>query len=163
MGAEPDFVLEIDCLGSCLYVRGVDADGTALPVLMRGAGLAYAAAVRQALAEVGYDDLPRDGAFVLSVIAPPGVPLGTVIERLGISKQAAGALVDKLADRNYLRRVADPWDRRQHRVRLTARGADAAAVIRGAVEQVDAKLVARVGEEYLAHTLATLTTLIADA
>jgi DNA-binding MarR family transcriptional regulator len=86
-----------------------------------------------------------------------------VIEALGVSKQAGGALVDALVNRNYLDRAIDPDDRRRLLVELTARGERAATVIREAVEDVDAALVARVGPEYVAHTRATLLALIADA
>jgi len=52
-------------------------------------------------------------------------------------------------------------DRRRLTLALTERGTAAAAVIRSAVEDVDAVLAARVGPEYVAHTRATLAALIA--
>lgn len=135
----------------------------ALPALMRAARRTYGEAIRSALAEVGCDDLPGNGAFVLGGIARGGVPLSDVIEGLGVSKQAGGALVDILVSRSYLDREIDPDDRRRLRITLTARGEGAASVIRQAVEEVDAWLVARVGADYVAHTRATLTRLITDA
>jgi DNA-binding MarR family transcriptional regulator len=141
----------------------MDADEIALPALMRAARMSYGAAIRQAVAEIGCDDLPRNGAFVLGAIARGGAPLSAVIEGLGVSKQAGGALVDTLVIRGYLDRVVDPDDRRRVRVDLTARGDAAAAAIREAVEDVDAALVARVGAEYVAHTRATLIALLDGA
>lgn len=132
----------------------------ALPALMRAARRTYGEAIRSALAEVGCDDLPRNGAFVLGGIARGGVPLSDVIEGLGVSKQAGGALVDILVSRSYLDREIDPDDRRRLRITPTARGEEAASVIRQAVEEVDAWLVARVGADYVAHTRATVTMLI---
>lgn len=122
--------------------------------------MTYGAAIRSALAEVGCDDLPRNGAFVLGAIARGGAPLSEVIRGLGVSKQAGGALIDTLVNRSYLERAIDPDDRRRLRISLTARGEAAAPVIRGAVEQIDATLVARVGADHLAHTRATLTALL---
>lgn len=130
---------------------------------MRAARRIYGAAISTALADVGCDDLPRNGAFVLGAIARSGAPLSDVIEGLGVSKQAGGALVDTLVSRSYLDRTIDPEDRRRLRVALTARGEEAASVIRQAIERVDASLVARVGVDYVAHTRATLTTLVSDA
>ncbi len=138
-------------------------DEIAFPVLMRLARSTYGTAIRLALAEAGCDDLPRNGAFVLGAIARGAVPLSEVIEGLGVSKQAGGALVDTLVNRSYLDRVIDLDDRRRLRVLLTARGEAAAAVIRSAVEAVDARLLARVGAEALAQTRTTLTALITDA
>ena len=83
-----------------------------------------------------------------------------MIRELGVSKQAAGQLVDTLVVRGYLDRSADPEDRRRMTVSLTERGQLAAAAGRSAVERVDAQLTERVGEEYVAHTRATLAALI---
>jgi DNA-binding MarR family transcriptional regulator len=129
---------------------------------MRAARMTYGAAIRVALAEVGCDDMPRNGAFVLGAIARGGTPLSDVIEGLGVSKQAGGALVDTLVNRSYLERAIDADDRRRLRIDLTARGEAAASVIRDAVERLDARLVARVGAQYVAHTRVTLTALIRD-
>ena len=137
----------------------MDVDEIALPALMRAARITYGAAIREAVAEVGCDDLPRNGAFVLGAVARGGVPLSSVIAGLGVSKQAGGALVDMLVMRGYLDRAADPEDRRRVQVGLTARGEAVAAVIREAVERVDAALVERVGAEHVAHTRATLNAL----
>jgi len=97
---------------------------------------------------------------VIGAIARTGAPLGQVIKELGVSKQAAGQLVDALVTRGYLDRSVDPEDRRRLTITLTERGRAAAGVIRSAVERVDAGLVGRVGPEYVAHTRATLASLI---
>lgn len=143
-------------------LKAMEPDEVALPALMRAARRTYGAAIRAALAEVGCEDLPRNGAFVLGAIARSGAPLSGVIEGLGVSKQAGGALVDTLVRRSYLDRTIDPDDRRRLRVTLTARGEATASVIRQAVEKVDASLLERVGADYVAHTRATLTMLVTD-
>lgn len=104
--------------------------------------------------------MPPNGSYVVGAIARAGSPLSEVIERLGVSKQAAGHLVDALVSRGYLERSPDPEDRRRLTISLTARGQDAAAVTRSAVERVDADLLARVGGEHVAHTRATLIALL---
>jgi DNA-binding MarR family transcriptional regulator len=134
-------------------------DELAFPALLRGARAAYGAAIRSALAEAGCDDMPRNGSYVIGATARTGAPLGQIIKGLGVSKQAAGQLVDTLVMRGYLDRSVDPEDRRRLRVTLTERGLAAAAVVRSAVEHVDADLVGRVGPEYVAHARATLAAL----
>jgi len=131
-----------------------------LPALLRVARRAYGSAIREALADAGFEDLPHNGPFVIAAIARTGAPLSEIIDQLGVSKQAAGQLVDTLVIRGYLERSIDPEDRRRLRVRLTDRGAAAAAATRAAVERVDAALAGRVGDEYVTHTRATLVSLI---
>jgi DNA-binding MarR family transcriptional regulator len=50
---------------------------------------------------------------------------------LGITKQAAGQLVDELVGRGYLRRTTDEQDRRRKLIVLTAQGEDCLRQIRG--------------------------------
>jgi DNA-binding MarR family transcriptional regulator len=135
-------------------------DDAAFPALLRAARRAYGSAVRGALADAGYGDVPRNGSYVLAAIARTGAALSRIIEGLGVSKQAAGQLVDTLVARGYLDRAPDPQDRRRLTITLTERGQAAAGVIRSAVRQVDADLARRVGPEYVAHARATLAALI---
>jgi DNA-binding MarR family transcriptional regulator len=134
--------------------------GVPFPALLRAARRAYATAVQAALAEVGCDDMPRNGSYVIGAIARSGAPLSRIIEGLGASKQAAGQLVDTLVIRGYVARAADPADRRRLTLTLTDRGLGAAEAIRSAVERVDAGLAGRVSPEYVAHARVTLAALI---
>jgi DNA-binding MarR family transcriptional regulator len=135
-------------------------DDVAFPVLLRAARTAYGSAIRQALTDVGCDDMPRNGSFVIGAIARTGAPLSEIITGLGVSKQAAGQLVDALVTRGYLDRSPDPEDRRRLTITLTERGRAAAAVIRSVIQRVDTGLAAQVGADYVAHTRATLAALI---
>jgi DNA-binding MarR family transcriptional regulator len=139
----------------------MELEQIAFPALLRAARATFGAAIREALTEIGCDDLPRNGAFVLGALVREGAPLADVIAHLHLSKQAAGALVDTLVNRHYLERTVDPDDRRRLRVALTPRGAETARVIRQASDDVEAELVARVGADYVAHTRAALAALIA--
>jgi DNA-binding MarR family transcriptional regulator len=135
-------------------------DNWSLPALLRAARSTFGSAIRSALAEAGYDDLPANGPFVLGAIARTGAPLATVIRQLGVSKQAAGQLVDTLVARGYLDRHVDPEDRRRLVVVLTEPGNAAAAHIRAAVDGVEAELESRVGRTDLRRTRRTLAALI---
>jgi DNA-binding MarR family transcriptional regulator len=135
-------------------------DQVAMPALMRGARATYGAAIRAALEEAGCEDVPRNGIFVIGAIARGGSPLSEIIKGLGVSKQAAGQLVDTLVVRGYLERTPDPEDRRRMTVSLTERGQLAASASRSAVEQVDARATAQVGAGRMAEARAVLGALI---
>lgn len=135
-------------------------DEVAFPALLRGARSVYASAIREALAKIGCDDVPRNGSYVIGAIARTGAPFSRIIEALGVSKQAAGQLVDTLVLRGYLDRSVDPEDRRCMTVTLTQRGRAAARACRSAVESIDVKLAKSVDPEYIVHTRATLAALI---
>jgi DNA-binding MarR family transcriptional regulator len=137
------------------------ADDVAVPALLRVARSTYSKATRAVLAEMGADDLPRNGPFVLGAIARTGAPLAAIIDDLGVSKQAAGQLVDTLVLRGYLDREVDPDDRRRLRVSLTERGAATAAVIRGSIEGVDERLAAEIGAGGVTDLRRSLAAIIA--
>jgi len=127
-----------------------------LPALLRHARSTYGLAMRRALAEAGYDDIPKNGLYVIGGLAlgAGGVPLGVLVKELGVSKQAAGQLVDTLVLRGYLERTMDAEDRRKLTVTLTERGRAAAR------EKIDAELIARAGQENVTCTRRTLALLI---
>src|SRR5271156_2033755 len=102
----------------------------ALPVLLRHARNTYGSAMRRALDEAGYDDIPGNGLYLIGGLAleREDIPLGQLIRELRVSKQAAGQLVDTLVTRGYLDRAADKEDRRKLTVTLTERGREAAAI-----------------------------------
>jgi len=131
-------------------------------VLLRHARYTYGTAMRHALAEAGYDDIPKNGLYIIGGLSLDDVriPLGQLIKEMRISKQAAGQLIDMLVLRGYLERQADPNDRRKLTVRLTERGRAAAAAQASARERIDAELRARVGEEDIRRTRQTLAALI---
>lgn len=133
-----------------------------LPALLRHARVTYGTTMRRALADAGYDDLPKNGLYVIGGLAlgAGDTPLGVLIQQLRISKQAAGQLVDTLVSRGYLQRAVDEHDRRKLTVNLTERGRDAARTQAAAREVVDAELMARVGESDLNAARRTLVALI---
>lgn len=133
-----------------------------MPALLRHARTTYGTAMRKALAEAGYDDIPKNGLYLIGGMAleTGPLPLGQLLEELAISKQAAGQLVDTLVTRGYLKRAEDPNDRRKLTITLTERGLDAAAAQSAARKKIDAELTASVGEEDVSCTRRTLAVLI---
>lgn len=133
-----------------------------MPALLRHARTTYGGAMRRALDRAGFEDIPANGPYVIGGLAlgAKDVPLSALIQDLRISKQAAGQLVDTLVMRGYLERQVDPADRRRLVIRLTERGAHAAAVQGKAREAVDAKLAARVSADDITAARRVLSALI---
>jgi DNA-binding MarR family transcriptional regulator len=132
-----------------------------LPALLRHARVAYASAMRRALEDAGFHDIPKNGLYVMGGLALGAgeIPLGSLIRDLRLSKQAAGQLVDTLVTRGYLARTVDERDRRRLVVTLTDRGRAAAATQESARERIDAALLRRVGSQSIQHTRLTLAAL----
>jgi len=133
-----------------------------IPALLRHARSTYGNAMRTALEEAGYDDVPKNGMYVIGGLAmgAGGIPLGQLVRELGVSKQAAGQLVDMLVLRGYIDRTVDANDRRKLTVALTERGRTAADIQKAAREKIDAELSARVGSEEILSARRVLAALI---
>lgn len=138
-------------------------ESISIPGLLRHARTTYGLAMRGALDEAGYDDIPKNGLYLIGGLALDAgdVPLGDLVKDLRISKQSAGQLVDVLVTRGYLERAMDNEDRRKLVVTLTERGRAAAATQTKAREHIDAELAARVGEKNIGALRRTLAALIA--
>jgi DNA-binding MarR family transcriptional regulator len=135
-------------------------ESISLIALIRTARLTYGRAMRAALVDVGCDDIPSNGMFVIGAIGRDGAPLSEIIRGLGVSKQAAGQLIDTLVLRGYVERDTDPQDRRCLTLKLTERGLDAAAAQGAAIDRLDVDLLTRVGADHIAGTRETLAALI---
>ena len=131
-----------------------------LPALLRAARNAYGKRIRAALAAVDCDDMPRNGIYVVGAIARINAPMAQIIEELGVSKQAAGQLIDTLVLRGYLLRTEDPQDRRRLKLDLTPRGQAAAAASAKVVDGMEAALVERLGRDHVAKAREVLWALI---
>ena len=147
--------------------RRTDASPS-IPGLLRHARHTYAQAMRSDLEAAGYDDIPKNGLYVIGGLAlgQGEVPLAQLIAELRISKQLAGQLVDNLVTRGYLDRTPDPNDRRRFMVALSERGRDAAKVLGGARLRIDAALARRIGRgnlETLRQALTALATLFQES
>jgi DNA-binding MarR family transcriptional regulator len=138
-----------------------EPDPSEIPAMLRGARGAYANTIAATLAGAGFDDLPRNGPFVLGGMANHGDSAVDMIRGLGVSRQAASQLIDVLVLRGYLDRQINPDDRRRMDIELTERGRAAATVIRAAVDQVHRQLVAKISPAELDGLRAGLAALAA--
>jgi DNA-binding MarR family transcriptional regulator len=120
----------------------------AIPALLRHARVTYGKAMRSALDDAGFEDIPANGLYIIGGLAlDKNIPLRELVRQLGISKQGAGQLVDALVTRGYLSREVDERDRRQLNVALTDRGRAAAEIQSNAREAIDARLLDRVAHD----------------
>jgi DNA-binding MarR family transcriptional regulator len=122
-------------------------DQLGLPGLLRGARRAYGNAISAAFADAGFDDVPRNGAYVMARVWDDSSALAAITRGLGISKQAVSQLIDIMVMRGYLERTPDSEDRRRMLLHLTARGEAAAMVVGMAAGRVDQALLDRIGPD----------------
>jgi DNA-binding MarR family transcriptional regulator len=129
-----------------------------LVLLVRARG-GYANTVAAHLWAAGFDDLPRNGPFLLGGMANRGGSAVEMIRSLGVTRQAASQLIDTLVLRGYLSRESNPDDRRRLNIVLTERGRAAAAAIRAASGEVNARLAQMLSPAELAGLRAGLAAL----
>jgi DNA-binding MarR family transcriptional regulator len=131
-------------------------DDVVIPALLRAGRSSYGNAIRISLAEAGYDDLPRNGAYVLGGLVNHGGEAQGLVRELRVTKQAASQLVDTLVLRGYLARSENADDRRRIDIVATERGRAAAAAIQRGVRSVDDELARMITPEQLAGMRAGL-------
>jgi DNA-binding MarR family transcriptional regulator len=137
----------------------VISDEAVIPALLRAARGSYAHAIRARLVAAGFEDMPRNGSYVLGGIVNQGGSAGSLVRELGISKQAASQLIDTLVVRGYLEREVNAKDRRRVSIDVTDRGRAAAAVVRAGVQAIDEELAGLVLPTELAGLRAGLVAL----
>jgi DNA-binding MarR family transcriptional regulator len=124
----------------------------AIEAILR-AGRAAIDELHRRLAERGHPDVRPAHGYAFQAIGASGATAGELGVRLGVTKQAAGQMVDELVRLGYVTREADPDDGRRRLVQLTPRGIDclrASAAIfdellaewRGRGDDVDAAIAA---------------------
>ena len=99
--------------------QGWSPDPSDIPALLRGARGAYANTIVAGLLAAGFEDLPRNGPFVLGGMANHGGSAVEMIRSLGVTRQAASQLIDTLVLRGYLDRQINRDDRRRMDIELT--------------------------------------------
>jgi DNA-binding MarR family transcriptional regulator len=78
--------------------------------------------IQEGLARRGFDDVRPAHGFAFARIGEGAAPTADVAEHLGITKQAAGQLVEYLVDHGYVMRRPDERDARARLLLLTERG-----------------------------------------
>jgi DNA-binding MarR family transcriptional regulator len=97
------------------------------------------------LAAAGFPDIRPAHGYVFQYAEPGGSRLTDLARQAGLSKPTVLAAVDDLERLGYVERVPDPQDRRAKLVRLTTRGAAAAAEAGRIVAAIEADWAERLG------------------
>lgn len=139
--------------------EGIQYERMGIPGLLRGARKAYGTVIRQAFEDAGFDDMPRNGAFVLARVYDGSSEPPALTRELGISKQAVSQLIDTMVTRGYLERTPDTDDRRRMLLTLTPRGEAAATAGWQAATEVDDELTRRLKADGVAALRAGLVVL----
>jgi DNA-binding MarR family transcriptional regulator len=113
------------------------------------------------LAEAGFVDLPSSAGFAFARLAGGGATSGELATFLGVSKQAAGQLVDQLESRGLARRTPGPSGRTKT-VKLTERGYECTRVATRIGIEIEARWAAMVGPDRLDALVTDLRAIVGE-
>jgi DNA-binding MarR family transcriptional regulator len=111
---------------------------------------------------VGYADLRPVHGAVFQALRGPGATATELADRLGVTKQAAGQIVDDLERRGYVQRQPHPDGGRRRLVVLTGKALDHLTVAGRILHGLEAELADRLGEENLTDLRTELARLVRD-
>lgn len=94
----------------------------------------------------GYAELRPVHGLVFQSLRGPGATTSELAERLGITKQAAGQIVDDLEKRGYVERGPHPAGGRRKLVVLTRKALDHLAVAGRILHELESQLAKRLHE-----------------
>jgi DNA-binding MarR family transcriptional regulator len=114
------------------------------------AGQAVAGAVRDRLEARGFTGLRFSHGFLVQRLVEGEESIAALAAALGVTQQAVSKTVAELDRLGYVRRRADPSDRRVRLVALTDRGRDAVRAAREERAAVEAELRDRLGPRRVA-------------
>lgn len=100
--------------------QGADPWGTAVAALQLADRLVEA--IQRAVSDAGHAHVRPIHGFVFLHVAAGATTTADVAGFLGVTKQAAAQMVERLVRDGYLERVAHPGDQRARLLRLTSRG-----------------------------------------
>jgi DNA-binding MarR family transcriptional regulator len=97
----------------------------------------------------GFTDLRPAHGFAFARLAPSGATVSDLAKHLGVTRQAAGQLVDELVAKGYVARGPHPADGRARLVVLTDRGLACTRAAEEAAAEMVATWAERLGAERL--------------
>ncbi|TCM37599.1 DNA-binding MarR family transcriptional regulator [Kribbella sp. VKM Ac-2568] len=119
--------------------------------------------LRAATAEQGFDDQGRSDGFVLRTLGAAPTTISGLAERLEISKQGAGQIVEDMERRGYVERRPDPTDGRARLLHLSSRGEAALAAARKFHQSYERRLRREHGDEAIDAVRAVLTAMAGES
>jgi DNA-binding MarR family transcriptional regulator len=110
----------------------------------------------------GYTDLRPVHGLVFQALRGSGATATELADRLGVTKQAAGQMVDDLETRGYVRREAHPGGGRRRLVVLTEKAERHLVVAGRVLHGLEGELGGRLGDPDLVGLRSELVRLIRD-
>ena len=130
--------------------------GYELPLLLLAGFRAVIDEAHEELAALGHPELRPAHGIAMQAIGTFGATAADVGRRLGVSKQAAGKTIDRLAELGYVERGGESADRRRKLVRLTPRGTEALELSAAAFDHVRTRWTGLLGADRVAALQADL-------
>jgi DNA-binding MarR family transcriptional regulator len=122
---------------------------------------AMLAEFRLELGDSEFSDIRPTHGCVFRFVKDEGMRLTDLADLASIAKQSAGEIVDDLASRGYVERIADPADRRAKLICLTDRGKQAQRHGFGLFAKVEERWMERFGPDRIAQLRETLEAIAA--
>ena len=138
----------------------MDTKRSTLELLFRAARLVNERAVHEARAS-GARGLRLAHTQLFPHITSDGIRLTELADRLEVSKQAVGPLVDELVAQKVVERIPDPADQRAKLIRWTQRGRRALLHGMTVLDGLERELAHRIGPRRMAELADTLAELVA--
>jgi DNA-binding MarR family transcriptional regulator len=128
-----------------------------LGILLALAYQQFVTELHQDLGEHGFDDLARSDGYVFRALDREPLTTSALADRLGVSKQGGGQLVEDMTRRGYLQSRPDPHDGRARLLELTTRGRRALGAARNFHRRYEQRLARRHGRRHVDDLRAMLT------
>lgn len=139
-----------------------DTAGYELPLLLLGGFRSLIDELHAQLVRQGHPGVRPGYGFAMQAIGSRGASTSEIGRRLGVSKQAAGKTVERLAELGYVRRTQDHTDRRRQMVQLTDHGWNALQRSAAVFEELRAQWAQVIGSTRLRELEADLRRLVPD-
>jgi DNA-binding MarR family transcriptional regulator len=119
--------------------------------------------LRASMAEQGITEQGRSDGFVFRTLGATPMTISALAERLEISKQGAGQIIDDMERRGLVVRKPDPTDGRARLLHLSERGEAALAAARKFHQSYERKLRKTHGDAAIDTVRTVLTEMIGEA
>lgn len=118
--------------------------------------------LRASMAAQGFNEQGRSDGFVLRTLGAKPMTISSLAERLEISKQGAGQIIDDMERRGYVVRKPDPTDGRARLLHLSEHGEAALAAARKFHQTYERRLRKTHGDAAIDTLRTVLTDIIGE-
>lgn len=111
-------------------------------------------------AEVGVVDITVANISIFAYITEQGVRISSIAKSAGISKPAAGKIVEDLHTKGYVDLLPDPTDGRATLVRFSAKGINMIEKVQAATKAIEREWIAALGAKKIKQLKETMEELL---